>query len=226
MRARKHRLQLVIFDCDGVIVDSEAIANRVVAASLVAEGWPMTVSDAESLFLGMTLPDMVPVIEARLGRPLSSQWYPALVSRLVQALGQEAIAIPGAVEAMRAATAMGLSWRVASNSGHGELAAKFACLGLSDFVAGRVHSHTDVTHGKPAPDLFLAAAAAEGVPHSSCLVIEDSVPGTRAAAAAAMDCLGYCPHGRAAGLVAEGAVPIGSMFDLPALFALGIGHPA
>lgn len=222
MRGRAQPLRLVIFDCDGVIVDSEAIANRITATSLAAEGWPMTSEEAETFFLGMTLTDMVPMIEARLGRPLSPSWKPDLMRALVEALSRDAVPIPGAIQAMRAATAMDLPWRIASNSSHEEMRAKFACLGITDLVAGRVHSHRDVARGKPAPDLFLASAAAEGVAPAECLVIEDSVPGTRAAAASGMDCLGYAPHGHDAALIAEGAVPFRSMLELPALFALGV----
>jgi len=223
MRGRACPLRLVIFDCDGVIVDSEAIANRITAASLVAEGWPMTSQEAENFFLGMTLTDMVPMIEAHIGRPLSPGWKPNLMRALLEALSRDAVPIPGAIEAMRAATAMGVPWRIASNSSHEEMRAKFARLGISDMVAGRVHSHRDVARGKPAPDLFLATAAAEGVAPAECVVIEDSVPGTRAAAASGVDCLAYAPHGRDTALVAEGAVPFRSMLELPALFALGVG---
>ncbi len=222
MRGRAHPLRLVIFDCDGVIVDSEAIANRITSASLTAEGWPMTQAEAEGFFLGMTLTDMVPVIEAHIGRPLSAAWKPNLMNALVEALSRDAVPIEGAVEAMRAASALGLAWRVASNSSHEEMRAKFSRLGITDLVAGRVHSHRDVPRGKPAPDLFLATAEAEGVPPAGCVVIEDSVPGSRAAAAAGMDCLGYAPHGRDAMLIDEGAVPFRSMFELPALFAVGM----
>ena len=218
MRGRARPLRLVIFDCDGVIVDSEAIANRITSASLAAEGWPMTPGEAEGFFLGMTLSDMVPMIEARLGHPLSPGWKPGVMRALVEALSRDVTPIAGAVEAMRAASAMGLPWRVASNSSHEEMRAKFACLGIGELVAGRVHSHRDVARGKPAPDLFLATAMAEGVPPAECVVIEDSVPGCRAAAAAGMDCLGYAPHGHDGRLVAEGAVAFRSMFELPGLF--------
>jgi len=222
MRGRARPLRLVIFDCDGVIVDSEAIANRITSASLAAEGWPMTPEEAEGFFLGMTLSDMVPMIEARVGHPLSPGWKPGVMRALVEALSRDATPIAGAVEAMRAADAMGLAWRVASNSSHEEMRAKFACLGIGELVAGRVHSHRDVARGKPAPDLFLATAVAEGVSPAECVVIEDSVPGCRAAAAAGMDCLGYAPHGHDGPLLAEGAVAFRSMFELPALFGVGI----
>jgi beta-phosphoglucomutase-like phosphatase (HAD superfamily) len=95
---------------------------------------------------------------------------------------------------------------------------------LGDLVAGRLHSHHDVPRGKPAPDLFLAAAAAEGVAPGGCIVIEDSVPGVRAAMAAGMTCLGFCPHDDGAHLLAEGATPFHSLHDLPALLHAALGE--
>jgi HAD superfamily hydrolase (TIGR01509 family) len=217
--ARTAPLRLVIFDCDGVLVDSEPVANRVVAADLTAIGWPMTPAEADRLFLGMTLTDMQPVIEARLGRALPQAWKPALMARMVEALSLEATAIPGAVDALHAVSALGLAWRVASNSSHQEMAAKFTRIGIAELVRGRVHSHRDVGRGKPAPDLFLATAAAEPAHPAECLVIEDSIPGARAAAAAGMQCLAYVSHGDGTAMRAEGAVPFGSMRDLPGLLA-------
>jgi beta-phosphoglucomutase-like phosphatase (HAD superfamily) len=120
-------------------------------------------------------------------------------------------------------TALGLPWRVASNSSHEEMAVKFGRLNITEMVAGRLHSYHDVARAKPAPDLFLAAAAAEGVAPENCVVIEDSVPGATAASAAGMDCLGYAPHSDGAALRAVGAVPFASMFDLPGLIAAATG---
>jgi HAD superfamily hydrolase (TIGR01509 family) len=212
-------LRLVIFDCDGVIVDSEPVSNRLVAEELSGLGWAMTAAEADRHFLGMTFSDMVPVIEARLGQPLPPGWKPGFVQRLIGVLAQEVTPIPGAVEALLAVNTLGLPWRVASNSSHEEMRAKFARIGITDLVAGRVHSHRDVARGKPAPDLFLAAAAAEGAAPGECLVIEDSLPGARAAAAAGMDCLGFAPATDGAALRGVGAVPFHSMFDLPGLIA-------
>jgi beta-phosphoglucomutase-like phosphatase (HAD superfamily) len=217
MAARRSPLRLVIFDCDGVLVDSEPLSNRVVASALSDIGWPMTPTEANDLFLGRSMPDMLTMIEARLGRPVPMGWASSVVQTLIDAMRDEVGPIPGALEALVGISALGLPWRVASNSSHGEMAVKFARLGVTDRVAGRLHSQFDVARGKPAPDLFLAAAAAEGVAAAECVVIEDSVPGATAAAAAGMDCLGYAPHGDAAGLIAAGAVPFASMFELPGL---------
>jgi HAD superfamily hydrolase (TIGR01509 family) len=220
MRQRTAPLRLVIFDCDGVLVDSEPVSNRLVSTELGKLGWMLTPGEANDVFLGMTLTNMVPVIEAQLGRAVPEGWKQMIMARMMEAMAAEAVAIPGALEALRDVTQRGLRWRVASNSSHDEMRVKFGRLGISDLVAGRVHSHRDVNKGKPAPDLFLATAAAEGVAPGECVVVEDSVTGARAAAAAGMDCLGYAPHSDGAALRAVGAVPFGSMFDLPGLLEL------
>jgi HAD superfamily hydrolase (TIGR01509 family) len=226
MLGRTAPLRLVIFDCDGVIVDSEPVANRLVGEALAALGWGITPAEADALFLGMTLTDMVPLIERRLGRALPPGWREALMQRLVTALEQEAEPVAGAIEALHAVSALGLPWRIASNSSHEEMHAKFRRLGIAALVAGRVHSHRDVGRGKPAPDLFLAAASAEGVAPAECLVIEDSPLGVQAAGAAGMDCLGFAPHSDGRTLRALGAVPFGSMSEVPALVAAALRREA
>jgi HAD superfamily hydrolase (TIGR01509 family) len=226
LAARTVPLRLVIFDCDGVIADSESIANRVTAAGLSRIGWPMTPQDAEQHFLGMAWPDMLPLIEAKIGGPTPPGWREALQHEFHAALDREVIAIDGAVDALHALTRMGMPWRVASNSSHHQMTIKFARIGITAEVEGRKHSHHDVARGKPAPDLFLAAASAEGVLPAECLVIEDSAPGARAARAAGMDCLGYAPKFHDARLLAEGAVPFRSMYDLPALIGSALRIPA
>ena len=223
MLRRVAPLLLVIYDCDGVLVDSEPVANRVIAAELTALGWAMSADEAEAHFLGLSNIDMQPIIERHLKRRLPDTWQKALTRKMLVGLADGVGAIPGAVEALHATTRLGLPWRVASNSSHEEMAVKFGWLGIRDLVAGRVHSHRDVARGKPAPDLFLAAAAAQGVAPEHCVVIEDSVPGATAAAAAGMACLGYAAQHDGARLRAVGAMPFGSMFELPALLAAGKG---
>jgi HAD superfamily hydrolase (TIGR01509 family) len=125
--------------------------------------------------------------------------------------------VPGARTALDRISALGLPWRVASNSSHEEMTVKFAANGILHLTTGRTHSYRDVPRGKPAPDLFLAAAAAEGVAPSDCLVIEDSVPGVTGAIAAGMTCLGYSPQGDGLALTAAGAIPFHDMTILPDL---------
>jgi HAD superfamily hydrolase (TIGR01509 family) len=214
-------LQLVIFDCDGVLIDSEPLCDRIVSAHLAELGWPITPGECHNRFIGMSFYDMQPVIEAKLDLSLGVTWVDDLVARLTTVLRTEAKPVPGALEALAAVAALGLPYRIASNSSHTEMNAKFACTGLTELVAGRVHSAVDIIaaggRGKPAPDVFLAAAAAQGVASAHCLAIEDSIPGVRGAIAAGMECLGFSPSGDNPELRSIGATLFHSMFDFPAL---------
>lgn len=222
--ARPEPLRLVIFDCDGVLVDSEAPSNRVVAEELTRLGWPMTTEESLARFMGCSLSSMVPVVEARTGRAVPPGWVDHIVARLVDVLGREVEPMPGAAELLRATTALGLPYRVASNSSHEEMRAKFSRTGLASLVEGRVHSARDVGVPKPAPDLFLAAAA--GVPPGACLVVEDSLPGVQAALAAGMACIGLDPRGDGAGLRAAGAQPVRALSEIPALLRQALRRAA
>jgi HAD superfamily hydrolase (TIGR01509 family) len=206
------RPDLVIFDCDGVLIDSETVASTVVARDLTALGWAMTTEQAMGLFLGMSITDMEPIIEARLGRRLPAGWRNALADQLVIALGEQARPIPGAADALVAVGALGIPWRVASNSSDEEMAVKFARCGMAKLVAGRCHAAASVIaqggKPKPAPDIYLAAAAAEGVAPSCCVVLEDSALGVTGAVAAGMVCYGFAPHGTGEQLLAAGAARI------------------
>jgi HAD superfamily hydrolase (TIGR01509 family) len=211
-RAYQRGPGLVIFDCDGVLVDSEALCNHVVAEELTACGWPMTTDEAERRFIGLTFPDTQLLAEQYLGRSLGCNWVDRVAARVTAVMAEHAAPIPGARAALEAATALRVPWRIASNSSHAEMAAKFRSAGLADLVAGRVHSAYDLIarggRGKPAPELFLEAAAAEGVDPAVCLVIEDSLAGVQAAMAAGMACLALCPDGDGAVLRAADAVMI------------------
>ena len=215
--SRAAPLDMVVFDCDGVLVDSEPIASRIIAEELTAIGWPLGPHEVEVHFLGNSLRQMVPVIEQRIGRKLPPGWTEGLRLRMLAALTREATLVHGAVQAIAAVTAFGLKWRIASNSSHEEMAAKFGRTGLTELVAGRVHSHRDVGAGKPAPDLYLAAAAAEGIPPAHCLVIEDSPPGVQAAVSAGMQVLALVPRGDPARLHGLGALPIRCLSAVPDL---------
>ena len=222
LRARSAPLRMIIYDCDGVLVDSEPVASRVCAEEITALGWPMTTEACHALFLGMNLSDMQPIIEVGLGRQIPPDWVAYLADRLVQTLNREAVLMDGAEAMLQATTALGLDWRIASNSGPEELQAKFARTGLAALVEGRVHSANEVIlrggRGKPAPDLFLAAAAASGMPPETCVVVEDSITGIRAAHAAGMTCLAYAPHGDSPCLAELGVPAIRSLYHLPELF--------
>lgn len=223
-------LKLVIFDCDGVLIDSEAVVNQVVAEQLTTLGWAMTGAESQAMFLGMSLSAMLPIIEARVG-PLSPDWLNQLSRRILDALESGVPPIPGAEALLRATSAIAMPWRIASNSSRAEMAVKFARTGFDRIIdPGRIHSAGDVIaqggRGKPAPDLFLAAAAAEGVAPRHCVVIEDSVPGARAARAAGMACIGFAPHGDGTALRDEGAMILHDLAALPPLFQAAMERAA
>jgi len=218
-------LRLVIFDCDGVLVDSEAPSNRVVAEEVSKLGWPMTEAESMEIFVGFTLEQTAPIVQARTGRPVPDGWVEALRQRIIAVLSDEVVLVPGVREAIAAAEGLGLACRVASNSSHREMRAKFTRTGLTALLE-RAHSADDVARGKPAPDVFLHAAAAAGISPAACVVIEDSVPGAMAAAAAGMACLGYDPQGDGARLRAAGASVFRSMTEMPALFRTAMRQAA
>lgn len=227
MRARRVPLGLVIFDCDGVLIDSEPLCDRVVAQELTALGWAMTAEESGRQFIGMSFYDMCPLIERQIGRSLPSDWVAMLVAKVANAMAIEVEAMPGARAVLETTTDLGLPWRIASNSSHQEMAAKFGRTGLRQLVAGRLHSSDDVIarggRGKPAPDLFLAAADSAGVRPEACVVVEDSLHGVRAAVAAGMDCLGFARHGDGAHLMEAGAVPFHDLAILPVLWRAALG---
>ena len=221
LATRSIPIGMVIFDCDGVLIDSEALCDRVVAASITEQGWAITPEECHRRFLGLSFYDMVPLIESQTGKILGNDWVENVVQRLTIVLAREVEPIPGAMEALSGVTALGLPWRIASNSSHTEMNAKFARVGWSHLVRGRVHSAAEIIarggRGKPAPDVFLEAAAMEGIDPSRCLVVEDSAAGAQAARAAGMACLGYSPDHDGRALRDAGAIPFRPMEALPVL---------
>ncbi len=190
----RYPLKLVIFDCDGVLIDSETLSQGVVRAEAARLGWAMTEAELHGL-TGLTWSALKPVFEARLGLALPPDWPDILQQRLIGVLAEGVSPMPGARKMLEDTARLGLPYRVASNSSHEEMAKKFGATGLLPLVVGRIHSARDVARGKPAPDVFLAAAAAEGVDPENCMVVEDSAPGIAAAHAAGMRVIGYAPAG-------------------------------
>jgi len=180
--------ELVIFDCDGVLVDSEKIAVKVDALVLAELGWPLSEHEIVERFVGRSFADMTAEIERHLGRPLPDGWDVPYRRLYREAFDRELAPVDGVVEALDALT---LPSCVASSTSHEGLRHTLGLTGLHDRFAGRVFSAADVPRGKPAPDLFLHAARTLGVPPARCVVVEDSRYGVQAARAAAMRSLGY-----------------------------------
>ncbi|MFC0410245.1 HAD family hydrolase [Roseomonas elaeocarpi] len=210
----------VLFDCDGVLADSEHLVNRVVSAELTARGWPLTPDEAGTVFLGMALPDMVPLIEARVGA-LPPDWAQALKLRITDTMAREVPPVPGAREVLDALLAAGVPVALASNSSRVELRAKLERLDLGRYFGDRVFSYEDVARAKPHPDIYLAAATACGARPADCAVIEDSATGARAGVAAGCRVLGFCRETDPDALRAVGVAALfAQMRDLPALLGL------
>ncbi len=215
------RPELIIFDCDGVLVDSEPIANRVMAEAVTALGWPLTTQDCIARFKGHHFDTVIAAVEARLGRPVPEDWVADLRAATGAAFERELQLIPGVVAALDAVAESGLATCVASQGPLEKMAVSLGVTGLRARFEGRVFSAYQVERGKPHPDLFLFAAAAMGVAPRACVVIEDSPLGVTAARAAGMSVLGFAPDGTGADLAAAGARLFRDMAELPALLGLG-----
>jgi HAD superfamily hydrolase (TIGR01509 family) len=207
---------LLIFDCDGVLVDSEPLACRVDEEVLGALGFRVTAEDIRQRYVGRSLKDMIAGIEAEHGRALPQDFGARLNATLLERFRTELRPIPGAREAIQA-----LPYRrcVASSSLPERIALSLTVTGLIDLFENRFSS-SQVARGKPAPDLFLFAAERMGTAPSECLVVEDSVYGIEAARAAGMRVVGFaggghCGPGYAEALEARGAdAVVASMAEL------------
>lgn len=180
-------LELVIFDCDGVLVDSEKIAVRVQVQVGAELGWPLTADEVVEKFVGRSNVSIGELIDARLpGR--SAAWQQRFEQLHRDAVETELVAVDGIHEALAALT---LPTCVASSGSHEKMRHTLGHTGLHAHFEGRIFSATEVARGKPAPDLFLHAARQMGVEPSACVVVEDSKYGVRAARSAGMRSLGY-----------------------------------
>jgi beta-phosphoglucomutase-like phosphatase (HAD superfamily) len=183
---------LVIFDCDGVLVDSETISSRVLAEAITALGWPLTPGEAEQRFRGESMDRVAAAVDDQVGRTLGSDWLLAFRDSSHAAFRAELIAIDGAAEAVRGVKAIGWEVCVASQARVTKMQLTLGITGLIElFEPDRLFSASMVAHPKPAPDLFAHAARTCGFDPADCVVVEDSTLGVRGAKAAGMYVIGY-----------------------------------
>ncbi|NHN91283.1 HAD family hydrolase [Acetobacter sicerae] len=183
------QLQLVIFDCDGVLIDSEGTSCRLIAEDARQAGWDITDAEAMTQFGGKALTLLKKEIEERTDTALPQDWPILMRDRFVESFTVSVDMIDGAREMLEKVAALGLPVRVGSNSSMLEMNAKFRTSGLAELLEGRIHSATDMHAPKPDPAVYLKAAEEEGVPPANCVVIEDSDTGAKAALAAGMACV-------------------------------------
>lgn len=214
-------LQLVIFDCDGVLVDSEVISNGVLARLLSAEGLPTTLAQARATYQGLLLEEMLQVAQAQLGRALPAGWLERYERERTEAFRRELRPVRGAAEAVAEIAAAGVAVCVASQGKLEKTRLSLALTGLDGLFAPRaLFSAHAVARGKPHPDLFLHAASAMGAEPARCVVIEDTPSGVRAGVAAGMRVLGYCADSDQAALRAAGAELVASLAQVPGLLGI------
>ncbi|MFG2428705.1 HAD-IA family hydrolase [Streptomyces sp. NPDC048590] len=194
--------RLVIFDNDGVLADSEPVANRVLASLLTESGFPTTTEDSFRRYMGGTLDRVRSFLRAETGRELPGDFAERYRARLKAAFEQELRPVPAIADVLTALRERGIPICVASSSPRDRLELALRVTGLAPHFGDRVYSADDVLRGKPAPDLFLHAAVRMGVGPEHAVVVEDSVPGVEAARASGMAVIGFAartPPGRLSG---------------------------
>ena len=211
-------MSLLIFDCDGVLVDSEVIAFDVLRQMLEGLGRPMSLAECRRRFMGRRTPEVLAEIERDLGRPIPADMGARMKALLFERLRRELKPVPGVEEAI---AHLPRQICVASSSSPERIALSLDVTGLAPLFGAHVFSAEQVAHGKPAPDLFLFAAQSMGMMPDETIVIEDSVAGVTAARRAGMGIIGFAGASHAdadliAALHAAGAsIVLTTMADLP-----------
>lgn len=178
--------ELVIFDCDGVLVDSERLAVRTESQILAELGWPLSEAEVVERFVGRSAAYMQTVIEQHLGHPVD--WKIQFERRVREVCERELVPVEGVVDALNE---ISVPTCVASSSSHEMLNFKLGLAGLAERFRDRIFSADDVAHGKPDPAVFLLAADSLKVEPLRCAVIEDSVSGIEAGVAAGMSVFAF-----------------------------------
>ena len=213
------KFEAVLFDCDGVLVDSEPITNGVLRDMLEESGWTLAPDECMRLFIGKTVRSEAARIETHTGRPLTDAWMADFYARRNAELDQRLTAIDH-IHATLERVHAHHGGRIACASGADRYKVEMQLdkVGLTPFFAGRIFSGHEMPRTKPAPDVYLAAAAALQADPARCAVVEDTTTGVTAGVAAGATVFAYDPLGDGAALRAAGAVGVfRSMADLPAL---------
>lgn len=213
------RFEAVLFDCDGVLVDSEPIVNRVLRDMLAERGWDLSEAECLQIFVGKMVRDERARIEHHTGQPLTDAWMADFRARRNAALMAELQVVPHAQAAVQAVHA-GLDGRIACASGADRHKVEFQLrkTDLHTYFEGRIFSGHEMPRSKPHPDVYLAAAQALAVPAPSCAVVEDTLTGVAAGVAAGATVLAYVPHGDPTPFLQAGVAQVfRSMADLPDL---------
>ena len=213
---------VVIFDCDGVLVDSEPIANRILASAISGLGHPISVGETRKAFVGTSMSHVMQTVEAWTGQPLPGDWLERLQNDTFTAFRESLRPVPGVDQIVMQLDALGTPICVASSGTLEKIELTLGLTGLRHYFGESVFSSSMVAKGKPHPDLFLHAAEQMSAEPDECTVIEDSLPGVIGARAAGMQVFAYAgdPETDAQGLAAAGGTVFQSMKELAALLGL------
>jgi HAD superfamily hydrolase (TIGR01509 family) len=215
------RIGAVIFDCDGVLVDSERLMNREFSAMLTEIGLPYTAEETTRAFMGRSMKSCLQIVEAQLGRPVPDDFLAVLDQRAYAVFAQSLTPVAGVETVLDALDRNGTPYAVASSGSLEKMRTTLGITGLWSRLAGCITSATEVAHGKPAPDVFLLAAERLRMAPHDCVVIEDSLLGIEAALAAGMRVIGFAAMTDAAAMRSAGATWVAlTMPDVLALLAL------
>ncbi|MER7987591.1 HAD family hydrolase [Streptomyces noursei] len=211
------RYDLIIFDNDGVLVDSEPISNEILASYLTELGHPTTYEESLRDYMGGSVQRIRDIVRERSGRALPGDFEAGFHTLVFDEFRRRLEPVPGVRTVLEKLAADGVPYCVGSSGSHERIRVALTKTGLFErFGAGRIFSSQDVGRGKPAPDLFLHAAKEMGVEPGRCAVVEDSPLGVRAAVAAGMDVYGFTAMTPAAKLADAGATALfGDMAELP-----------
>jgi HAD superfamily hydrolase (TIGR01509 family) len=219
LAATGEEVGLVILDCDGVLVDSEAISSRVLSTMLAEAGLAVSPDEVNIHFLGPRLKDVVTEVEAIIGKKLGDPWIQEFETRRAKILEAELLPISGAHDALSCLVDRDIPICVASQARLEATHRKLGLTGLSKFVPRHaVFSADEVPYGKPHPGVFLHAAQSMGVEPEQCVVVEDSARGVTAALRAGMRVFEY--PGRSGAGVEGSPQPLSSLGNLPRLLGL------
>ena len=211
--------KLVIFDCDGVVVDSEPLTLQLIRDDLAARGLPLDLSKVTDLFVGGTIAGAGAQARA-MGADISADWADLIYDKVFAALASKVEPIPGIGAVLDRLDRQVIAYAIGSNGPHRKMEITLARCGLAARFAGRTYSREDVAAPKPAPDVYLLAASQAGVAPQDCVVIEDSATGAQAAVAAGMAVFGFAretPRAKFEGLT---EFLFDDMAQLPALLGL------
>lgn len=184
------QIKCVLFDCDGVVVDSERLSNQVIRDDLAQHGLVMTLEQTMQTFVGGTL-EGVGVRARQMGADLPEGWLDQLYTKIYAKLSAEVTVVPGITDVLDALDRAGVPYAMGSNGSLEKMRITLGRTGLLDRFAGRLYSGQDMDRPKPAPDVYLHAARALRWSPAQCAVIEDSASGAKAARSAGMVCFGF-----------------------------------